>query len=266
MEAPDTTSRFFKSYVTNPDGSIQQPPTRIKFTYGRAALMDHSAIAAVPHPLAYPSSQIMEPAQNRAVMDYLTSRTTVDWFTNLKLNLNSNWAQTSLLMASKFRKANIMSIIEQQSGLPICCSPVIDPIVDAAITLIDFSQAERDIERSISRFEEASITWNQINTTVCDLLISSIENGGKDRESLFPIMNTKKFLNRAGVHSSSIYASLHKHFVESMGTCEQIKAKCQTLRMRISEDATIAMVNSDFMLLFNNYRYRDVLNRELLES
>ena len=115
--------------------------------------MDYSAIVAVPHPLAQPNSEIIEPAQYRAFMDYLTSRTTADWFTNLKLNLNSNWAQTSLLMASKFRKANIMSIIKQQSNLPICCPPVIDPIVDAVITLIDFSQAERDIE--MDRFQEA---------------------------------------------------------------------------------------------------------------
>ena len=118
----------------------------------------------------------------------------------------------------------------------------------------------------MDRFQEATDIWNQINNTVCDLLISSIENKGKDRDSLFPIMNTNKFLNRVGVHSSSIYASLHKHFVESMGTCEQIKANCQTLRMRIPTDATISMVNSDLMLLFNDYRYRDVLNRELIRE
>ena len=146
MEAPpDTISRVFKAYATNPDGSILQPPTRIKFTYGRDAMLDHSGTVAVAHPLAQSSSKILEPAQYRTVMDYLTSRTTVDWFTNLKLNLNSNWAQTSLLVASKFRKTNIMSIIEQQLGLPICGPPVIDPI-DATITLIDFFQAERDIE------------------------------------------------------------------------------------------------------------------------
>ena len=115
MEATsDTISRFFKAYVTNPDGSIQQPPTRIKFTFGRDTLLDHSGIAALPHPLAQSSSKILEPALHNTVMDYLTNRTTVDWFNNLKLNLNSNWAQTSLLMASKFRKTNIMSIIEQQ--------------------------------------------------------------------------------------------------------------------------------------------------------
>ena len=260
----DTFSRFFKAYATNEDGTIQQPPTRIKFTFGRDALIDHSGAAPIPHPLAQASSKILDYHLFRNIMDYLTNRTTVDWFTNLKLNLNSNWAQTSLLMASKFRKTNIMSIIEQQTGLPTCGPPVIDPI-DASITLIDFSQAERDTE--IEKFQEATDIWNQINNTVCDLLISSIENShGKNRESLFPIMNTNNFLNRAGVYSSSIYASLHKHFVESMGTCEQIKAKCQTLRMRIPADATISMVNSDLMLLFNDYRYRDVLNRELLES
>ena len=48
-----------------------------------------------------------------------------------------------------------------------------------------------------------------------------------------------------------------------MGTC---KAKCQTLSLKISADATISMVNSDLMLLFNDYRCRDVLNRELFES
>ena len=74
-------------------------------------------------------------------------------------------------------------------------------------------------------------------------------------------MNTNKFLNRAGVHASSIYTCLHKHFEESMVTCEQIKAKCQTLSMNISADvlALISMVNSDLMLLFNDYRCRNVL-------
>ena len=149
----DTISRFFKAYATNEDGTIQQPPTRIKFTFGRDALLDHTGAAAVPHPLAQASSKILDYHLYRNIMDYLTNRTTVDWFTNLKLNLNSNWAQTSLLMASKFRKTNIMSIIEQQIGLPICGPPVIDPI-DASITLIDFSQAERDTE--IDRFQEAT--------------------------------------------------------------------------------------------------------------
>ena len=46
-----------------------------------------------------------------------------------------------------------MSIIKQQSNLPLCCPPVINPIVDAVITLIDFPQAARDIE--MDRFEEA---------------------------------------------------------------------------------------------------------------
>ena len=46
-----------------------------------------------------------------------------------------------------------------------------------------------------------------------------------------------------------------------MGTCEQIKAKCQTPSMNISADvlALISMVNSDLMLLFNDYRCRNVL-------
>ena len=46
-----------------------------------------------------------------------------------------------------------------------------------------------------------------------------------------------------------------------MCTCEQIKAKCQTPSMNISADvlALISMVNSDLMLLFNDYRCRNVL-------
>ena len=134
---------------------------------------------------------------------------------------------------------------------------------------VEFTSAQRLVE--MQKFEKLLIITtqtfklNQINNTACDLLISSIENGRKDRESLFKSW-TQKFLNRAGVHASSIYASLHKHFVESMGTCEQIKAKCQTLSMNISADSLISMVSSDPMLLFNDYRCRDVLNRELLES
>jgi len=87
-------------------------------------------------------------------------------------------------------------------------------------------------------------------------------------EKVFLNHEHNKFLNRAGVHASSIYTCLHKRFEESMGTCEQIKAKCQTPSMNISADvlALISMVNSDLMLLFNDYRCRNVLNRELPES
>ena len=58
----DTISRFFKAHATNPDGTTQQPLTRIKFTFGRDALLDHSGAVAVPHPLAQPSSKLLEPA------------------------------------------------------------------------------------------------------------------------------------------------------------------------------------------------------------
>ena len=51
-----------------------------------------------------------------------------------------------MLMTSKFRTAGVLSIIKQISGTPTCGPPVLRQIDNTVISLIDFTQFERDTE------------------------------------------------------------------------------------------------------------------------
>ncbi len=83
-----------------PDGSLAQPLTQIEFSYGRDAMLDTSGAIAVPHALASPDTLVMEEATFKATIDALTSKPTMDFFNSRKLNQNSKWSQTSMLMTN----------------------------------------------------------------------------------------------------------------------------------------------------------------------
>jgi len=81
--------------------------------------------------------------------------------------------------------------VTSTSGVPLSqFGPQVFKIIDDSMFIpVEFTSAQRLVEKE--KFEELLIITtqtsklNQINNTVCDLLISSIENGRKDRESLF---------------------------------------------------------------------------------
>ena len=129
-----------------PDGSLALPLTQIEFTYGRANMMDNSGVAQVAHALARPDSEIIDEATFKTTIDALTNKVTTDFFINRKLSKTSKWSQISMLMTSKLRTAGVLSIIKQISGTPICDPPVLSQIDNNLISLIDFTQHERDTE------------------------------------------------------------------------------------------------------------------------
>ena len=98
MESPDITSRFFQSCVLMLDNTFAIPFTPIEFSYGRDNLQDKSGVNAIPHAFASPDTMVMDEATFKATIDVLNSKTTVDFFNSRKLNQNSKWAQTSMLM------------------------------------------------------------------------------------------------------------------------------------------------------------------------
>jgi len=190
MEAPDIRSRFFQSHVLMPDNTFAIPLTPIEFSHGREDLQDTSGAIAIPHPLASPDTIIMDEPVFKATIDALTSKTTVDFFNSRKLTQNSKWAQTSMLMTNKFRTAGVLSILKKVSGNSFCGPPILRPIDNAVISLIDFPKVSRDTEEEHHHIVLNS--WNRINNAVCDLLISSIQPDAEDSVSLFPILNTNR--------------------------------------------------------------------------
>ena len=112
MESPDITRRFFQSHVSMPDGSFAQPLTQIDFSYGRDGMLDTSGNIAVPHAFASPDKIVMDEVTFKATIDALTNKPTIDFFNSRKLNQNSKWAQTSMLMTNKFRTAGVLSILQ----------------------------------------------------------------------------------------------------------------------------------------------------------
>ena len=267
MEAPDTTSRFFQSHVLMPDNTFAIPLTPIEFTYGREDLQDTSGAVAIPHPLASPDTIIMDEPVFMATIGALTSKTTIDFFNSRKLTQNSKWAQTSMLMTNKFRTAVVLSILKKVSGTSFCGPPILRPIDNAVITLIDFPKISRDIEEEHHHI--ALNSWNRINNAVCDLLISSIQPDAEASISLFPILNTNHILDlehNVNVPASTIYEILSKHFIAKMGTCEQIRTRCQTIMTRLAANCDMSLVDSELRMLFLDYKFRDINKRDLDEK
>ena len=263
MEAPDTTSRFFPSHVLMPDGYFAQPLIQIEFSYGRDGMMDTLGANAVPHLFASPDTIVMDEAICKATIDALTSKTTIDFFSGRKLTQNSKWAQTSMLMTNKFRTAEVLSILKKVSGTSFCGPPILKPIGNAVISLIDFPQIARDIEQIVLS------SWNRIINAVCDLLISSIQPESEPSVSLFSILNTNRILDlehNVNVPASTIYEILSRHFIAKMGTCEQIRTRCQTVMTRLTANCDVAFVDSELRMLFLDYKFRDINKRDLDEK
>ena len=266
MEASDITSRFFQSHVSMSDNTLAIPLTPIEFTYGRSDLLDTSGANAVLHPFASPDTTVMDEAIFKATIDALTSKPTIDFFNSRKLTQNSKWAQTSMLMTNKFRTAGVLSILKKVSGTYFCGPPILKPIDNAVISLIDFPQIW-DIEQE--HFQIVLNSWNRINNAVRDLLISSIQPDAEPNVSLFPILNTNNLLDlehNVNVPASNIYEILSKYFTTKMGTCEQIRTRCQTVRTRMPANCDVAFVNSELRMLFLDYKFRDIYKRELDEK
>lgn len=140
-----------------------------------------------------------------------------------------------MLMTSKFRTAGALSIIKRLSGTSFCGPPVLSQIDNNVISLVDFTQVERDVE--VQHFQIMLNSWNRVNNIVCDLLISSIQADAEPTNSLFPILITNNLLDsdhNTNVPASYIYDILSKYFIERMGTCEQIKSKCHTISTTIT--------------------------------
>jgi len=267
MEAPDTTSRFFPGHVLMPDGSFAQPLIQIEFSYGRDGMMDTLGANAVPRLFASPDTIVMDEAICKATIDALTSKTTIDFFSGRKLTQNSKWAQTSMIMTNKFRTAGVLSILKKVSGTSFCGPSILKPIDNAVISLIDFPQIARDIEQD--HFQIVLSSWNRINNAVCDLLISSIKPDSEPSVSLFPILNTNRILDlehNVNVPASTIYEILSRHFIAKMGTCEQIRSRCQTAMTRLTANCDVAFVDSELRMLFLDYKFRDINKRDLDEK
>jgi len=165
-----------------PDGSLALPLTPIEFSHGRTNMMDHSGAAPIAHALASPDTLAMEEATFKSTIDALTNKSMTDFFINRKISKTSKWSQISMLITSKLKTAGVLSILKQSSGVPICGPPILKQIDDNVISLIDFTQYERDTE--VQQFQTLLNTWNRINNTVCDLLISSIQPDAEPSNSL----------------------------------------------------------------------------------
>ena len=128
METQDTTSRYFQSHVSMPDGTFASPLTQIEFTYGRSTMMDNSGNNPIPHALASPDTLVMDELIFKSTSEALTIKVITDFFRNLKLNKTSKWSQISMLMTSKLRTTGVLSIVKQISGVPICGPPTLRQI------------------------------------------------------------------------------------------------------------------------------------------
>jgi len=156
-------------------------------------MIDTSGIPHVPHAHARPDTTIIDEPTFQATINALTSKSIMDFFNLRKLNQNSKWAQTSMLMTNKFRTAGVLSMVKKLSGVSFCGPPILRPIDDAIISLVDFPQGCRDIEQV--HFQVHLNSWNRINNAVCDLLISLIQPDADPSVSLFPILNTNHILD-----------------------------------------------------------------------
>jgi hypothetical protein len=193
-------------------------------------MMDYSGINPIPHALASPDTLVMDELIFKSTSEALTNKVITDFFRNLKLNKTSKWSQISMLMTSKLRTTGVLSMVKQISGVPICGPPTLRQIDNNTISLIDFSQLERDTESQ--QFQIQLSYWNRINNMVSDLLISSIQSDAAPSNSLFPILVTNHLLDsdhNSPVLASHIFDVISKYFIEKMGTCEQIKSKCLTI-------------------------------------
>ena len=133
--------------------------------------------------------------------------------------------------------------------------------------MIDFTQFERDTEAQ--QFQILLNSWNRMNNTVCDLLISSIQSDADPTNSLFSILVTNHLLDpdhSTNVSASHIYDILSKFFIEKMGTCEQIKSKCLTISTTLNRNSTVNLFDSELQFLFSDYKYRDSNKRGMDES
>ena len=84
-----------------------------------------------------------------------------------------------------------------------------------------------------------------------------------------PILNTNNLLDlehNVNVPASNIYEILSKYFTAKMGTCEQIRTRCQIVRIRLPANCDVAFVNSELRMLFLDYKFRDIYKRELDEK
>ena len=180
--------------------------------------MDTSGNNPIPHALASPDTLVMDEVTFKSTSDALTNKVITDFFINRKLSKTSKWSQISMLMTSKLRTAVVLSIIKQISGTPICGPPVLRQIDNNLISLIDFTQQERDTETQ--QFQILLNYWNRINNMVSDLLISSIQSDAVPTNSLFPILVTNHLLDSEyNVHvlASHIYDVISKYFIEKNG-------------------------------------------------
>ena len=172
-----------------------------------------------------------------------------------------------MLMTNKFRTAGVLSMVKKLSGVSFCGPPILRPIDDAIISLVDFPQVCRGIEQE--HFQVHLNSWNRINNAVCDLLISLIQPDADPSVSLFPILNTNRILDlehNVNVPASTIYEILSKHFISKMGTCEQIRTRCQTVRTRMPANCDVAFVDSELRMLFLDFKFRDINKRDLDEK
>ena len=51
-----------------------------------------------------------------------------------------------------------------------------------------------------------------------------------------------------------------------MGTCEQIRTRCQTVRTRLAANCDVSLVDSELRMLFADYKFRDASKRDLSET
>ena len=153
------------------------------------------------------------------------------------------------------------------SGIPICGPPVLSQIDNNLISLIDFTQLERDTESQ--QFQLQLSYWNRINNMVSDLLISSIQSDAAPSNSLFPILVTNHLLDsdhNSPVLASHIFDVISKYFIEKMGTCEQIKSKCLTISTQLRRDSSVNLFDSELQFLFSDYKFRHPNKESLDES
>ena len=262
----DTTSRYFQSHVSMPDGTFSSPLTQIEFTFGRSTMMDNSAINPTPHPLASPDTLIMDELTFKSTSEALTNKGITDFFKYRKLSKASKWSQISMLMTSKLRTTGVLSIVKHISGIPICGPPTLRPIDNNLISIIDFTQIDRDTESQ--QFHSQLNYWNRINNMVSDLLISSIDSDAVSSNSLFPILVTNHLLdsnNNSPVLASRIFEVISKYFIEKMGNCDQIRSKCLTISTQLRRDSSVNLFDSELQFLFSDFKFRHP-NKESLDE
>ena len=228
--------------------------------------MDNSAINPTPHPLASTDTLIMDELTFKSTSEALTNKGITDFFKYRKLSKASKWSQISMLMTSKLRTTGVLSIVKHISGIPICGPPTLRPIDNNLISIIDFTQIDRDTESQ--QFHSQLNYWNRINNMVSDLLISSIDSDAVSSNSLFPILVTNHLLdsdNNSPVLASRIFEVISKYFIEKMGNCDQIRSKCLTISTQLRRDSSVNLFDSELQFLFSDFKFRHP-NKESLDE